>query len=252
MVMGAMVMGAGRTAACMLRSGPKNGGSMASTLRKIAQRATGLAEGWGRRLGVLRYKPEHRSRDEWSSQYRHGALEFYGQLDELARYSIIVGYLGWWAAGPPEREPTVLDVGCGPGLLRERLAGVPFREYVGIDLSDVAVEDARRHAFARSRFVVGDVSTMEVGQFDAVVLNEVLYYASDPRAQLGRVAALLNPGGVVVISMWRHPGDRSIWKMVEDAFDIVDRVEVRNRANAMNARGWIVACCAARSGVSRG
>jgi 2-polyprenyl-6-hydroxyphenyl methylase/3-demethylubiquinone-9 3-methyltransferase len=199
----------------------------------------------------LTYKPERRSSEEWSSQYRHGALEFYGQLDELARYSIILGYLGWWAAGPPERELTVLDVGCGPGLLRERLEGVPFRAYTGIDLSDVAIEEARARAFPRSTFVVGDVSTTEVGQFDVVVLNEVLYYASDPSAQLERIKALLNPGGVAVISMWRHPGDRSIWKTVEGAFEIVDRVEVRNPANAMNARGWIVACCTARSGVNR-
>jgi 2-polyprenyl-6-hydroxyphenyl methylase/3-demethylubiquinone-9 3-methyltransferase len=224
---------------------------MAATLRKVARRVTGTTGGWGRRLGLLRYQPERRSSEEWSSQYRHGALEFYGQLDELARYSIILGYLGWWAAGPPERELTVLDVGCGPGLLRERLEGVPFRAYTGIDLSDVAIEEARARAFARSTFVVGDVSTTEVGQFDVVVLNEVLYYASDPSAQLERIKALLNPGGVAVISMWRHPGDRSIWKTVEGAFEIVDRVEVRNPANAMNARGWIVACCRARSGVNR-
>jgi GT2 family glycosyltransferase/SAM-dependent methyltransferase len=230
---------------------PTKGPQMAATLRKVARRVTGTTGGWGRRLGLLRYQPERRSSEEWSSQYRHGALEFYGQLDELARYSIILGYLRWWAAGPPERELTVLDVGCGPGLLRERLEGVAFRAYTGIDLSDVAIEEARARAFPRSTFVVGDVSTTEVGQFDVVVLNEVLYYASDPSAQLERIKALLNPGGVAVISMWRHPGDRSIWKTVEGAFEIVDRVEVRNPANAMNARGWIVACCRARFGVNR-
>jgi hypothetical protein len=42
--------------------------------------------------------------------------------------------------------------------------------------------------------------------------------------------------------MWRHPGDRSLWRTVDEQFPLVDRVEARNRGNELNPRGWIVSC----------
>ncbi|HEV7523543.1 MAG TPA: class I SAM-dependent methyltransferase, partial [Acidimicrobiia bacterium] len=119
----------------------------------------------------------------------------------------------------------------------------------GIDLSGAAIESARQQSFARAQFVVGDVMTADLGRsaFDVVVLNEVLYYAPDATAFLERIRALLNEDGSVVISMWRHPGDRTLWKAVDTVFRVVDRVEIRNRANSVNPRGWIVACCRARN-----
>lgn len=197
----------------------------------------------GRRAGLLPYRPERRSAEEWSAAYAAGALDAYAGLDELARYSVIVGYVRWVASEMPARVPSVLDVGCGSGLLRRRLEGTPFSEYVGIDLSDSAIEVAGGFAFDRSRFVVGDAGTMDLGEFDIVVLNEVLYYSADPRAFLERVRALVREGGVVVVSMWRHPADRRLWKIVDATLHIVDRVEVCNRANTVNPRGWIVAAC---------
>ncbi len=66
------------------------------------------------------------------------------------------------------------------------------------------------------------------------------------------VAELLAPGGFVVLSVWRHPGDQSLWRIVDNAFPVLARVEVRNRANAVNPRGWIVACCRPAPGVVGG
>ncbi len=216
-------------------------------IRRHARRVVKWADEWGRRLGVLPYRPERRTTQEWSAAYGAGALDYYAQLDELARYSVIIGYVGWVASEVLARPPSVLDVGCGSGVLRRRLEEAPFSDYVGIDLSDAAIEVARRQAFSRSRFVVGDVTTTELGQFDVVVLNEVLYYAGDALAFLERVRKLLREGGIVFVSMWRHPGDRLLWKTVDTAFRVIDRVEVRNRANPMNAQGWIVACCEPRT-----
>lgn len=215
--------------------------------RRWAHRAAQRARAWGRLLHVLPYQPECRTTEQWTAAYQAGVLSYYGRLDELARYSVIVGYLDWFAGLAAARRPTVLDVGCGTGLLRERLEGVDFAEYVGVDLSVAAVAEARSRAHPRSHFFVGDVATLDLGRFDVVVLNEVLYYVPDAAAFLARIRALLAPGGVLLVSMWRHPGDRSLWRKVDQAFPIVDRVEVRNRGNPINARGWLIGACRARS-----
>jgi 2-polyprenyl-3-methyl-5-hydroxy-6-metoxy-1,4-benzoquinol methylase len=217
--------------------------------RRARRFAQWLAE-QGRRLGLVAYRPERWTPEQWDAQYRAGSLGRYGDLAELARYSVLVGYIAWHAARRPEHGPTILDVGCGVGLLRERLDGVAFAQYVGVDLSAPAIAEADARGFARSRFVVGDVTTpdfdrLDLGRSDVVVLNEMLYYVPDPAAFLDRLRALVQPGGVVVVSVWRHPGDRALWRTIGAAFSVVDRIEVRNRANPVNAKGWVVALCAA-------
>jgi 2-polyprenyl-3-methyl-5-hydroxy-6-metoxy-1,4-benzoquinol methylase len=222
---------------------------MATGWRQQARRVVHRSAEWGRRLGLLPYRPEERTSDEWTAAYDSGSLDYYAQLAELGRYSGIVGYIQWSASGDADSQRCVLDVGCGSGLLRRRLSDANTADYVGIDLSDAAIETARQQSFDRAQFVVGDVMTADLGRsaFDVVVLNEVLYYAPDATAFLERIRALLNEDGSVVISMWRHPGDRTLWKAVDTVFRVVDRVEIRNRANSVNPRGWIVACCRARN-----
>jgi 2-polyprenyl-6-hydroxyphenyl methylase/3-demethylubiquinone-9 3-methyltransferase len=197
----------------------------------------------GRRIGVLPHQPEQWSPEQWTDAYGSGQLEYYGTLDELARYSLLVGYVGFFFPPAPDRAaPRVLDVGCGTGLLRARLEGTGVGDYVGVDLSPAAVETASRRRLERSRFEVGDVSTLDLGRFDVVVLNEMLYYVEEVGSFLARLGSLLEPSGLLLVSMWRHPGDRSLWRTVDEHFPLVDRVEARNRGNEINPRGWIVSC----------
>lgn len=208
----------------------------------MARGAADRTQRWGRWLGILPHEPERWSTQRWDAAYRDGTVSYYGQLEELARYSVIVGYVGWFMATRPTGVARILDVGCGTGLLRDSLDGMAFSGYVGVDLSEAAIRDATAKAHPRSRFLVGDVCALRLDRFDVVVLNEVLYYAPDASRFLRRIRALLEPHGVLVVSMWRHPGDRSLWRKVDNAFPLVDRVAIRNRRNAVNRRGWLVAC----------
>lgn len=206
-------------------------------------RAAHALQALARRVGVLGYQPERRSAEEWTDAYGAGHLAYYGALDELARYSVIVGYLSWFGRTAPGGAPSVLDVGCGDGLLRERLDPGQFSQYVGVDLSEAAIAKAVSRRYERSRFLVGDVMALELDRCDVIVLNEVVYYVADVPAFFTRLRGLLAPGGVVIVSMWRHPGDQILWRTIDAAVPIVDRVEVRNRGNAVNPRGWQVAVC---------
>ncbi len=211
--------------------------------RRFGRRVLARAVARGRDAGLLPYRPEHWSIEQWTTAYAGGQLDYYGSLPELGRYSALVGYASWYAAATG-RRPSVLDVGCGSGLLRERLEGSPLSSYVGVDLSEASIAMARAAGHARSEFLVGDISAMALGRrFDLVVLNEVLYYAEDAEGFLVGLRARLESGGLVLVSMWRHPGDQALWRSVAAAFPIIDRVEVRNSGNRVNPRGWHVAMC---------
>jgi 2-polyprenyl-6-hydroxyphenyl methylase/3-demethylubiquinone-9 3-methyltransferase len=196
----------------------------------------------GLRAGLVRYRPGTWSDARWDEWYRGGASERYGRLDELARYSLIVGYVAWF--GP---RPSVLDVGCGEGLLRRRLPAESFSRYVGVDPVAPAIEAARALEDPRTTFVLGDVLTAELAPADVVVCNEVLNLVPDPRALTDRLVELVRPGGVLLTSLWRHPGDRQLWRLLDRRFDPVDRVVARNPANDVAARGWTVAAHRSRA-----
>jgi SAM-dependent methyltransferase len=84
--------------------------------------------------------------DRCGEAYATGSLAHMGELNDLARYSLIIGYVELLGG-----RPEILDVGCGPGLLRARLERVPFARYVGIDpVEDVIRRAARLAASAPS------------------------------------------------------------------------------------------------------
>jgi arsenite methyltransferase len=109
------------------------------------------------------------------------------------------------AVGPDE---TLLDVGCGDGLIAlgalERGAG----QVVFADVSTDLLEICRRHAEElgegeRCRFVEAAADRLEgIGDasVDAVTTRSVLIYVADKPAAFGEFARVLRPGGR--ISLW--------------------------------------------------
>jgi 2-polyprenyl-3-methyl-5-hydroxy-6-metoxy-1,4-benzoquinol methylase len=143
-------------------------------------------------------------RETWDAQYTAGRWDFLTGDEQLERFRVVAGLVHRHAPGA-----AVLDVGCGEGLLREHLAGPGG--YLGIDLSREAI--ARAETRARSapdgpaaEFLVADAETWEPDRrFGAVVLNECLYYFERPLAAARRCLGWLEPGGVMMVSMFRGP-----------------------------------------------
>ncbi len=173
--------------------------------------------------GLRPYRPLHvESTESWSSAYGGGGRDYSGPA-EAARYGILAAYLRL-----VEESPSILDFGCGTGLVLERIQGIPFRDYVGIDSSPVAIELARERVPGVGTFVVGEDVPPTAGPFDVIICNEVLYYLSDPGAVLDRFRTVLRPGGSLLTSILRHPGDLSLHRMIDARFQRVYGVEVRN------------------------
>ena len=99
----------------------------------------------------------------------------------------------------------VVDVGCGGGLLTEAMAA-RGAVTLGIDLGDKALGVARLHklesgATVEYRLVAAEALAAEMpGAFDVVTCMELLEHVPDPASIVAACAALVRPGGTVVVS----------------------------------------------------
>lgn len=137
--------------------------------------------------------------DGWDEEYRRGRWAFLRDLPESGRYGII----GMWLALNGALD-SVLDIGCGEGLLYERLKPMGVDRYVGVDLAPAALGIADVDPQIAS-LRVGDLHTFaaQPGEtFSAVVFNEVLHFSEDPAAAVARYVPFLSPDGVIAISMY--------------------------------------------------
>ena len=187
--------------------------------------------------GLYRFSRRHPvSVNQWDAQYAGGEYgERLDSISEVPHNMVILGYLAYGA-----KEPTVLDVGCGHGRLLQLLAGLDFADYVGVDWSDQAVQRARSLSIPHTRFEVADMDNWDTTErFDAVVLNECLYYSAvDPRKMFERAIGWLAEDGVVIVSMFRGLGVRYIWSQVESG--AVERLAACTVKDSMTGKVWDV------------
>jgi 2-polyprenyl-6-hydroxyphenyl methylase / 3-demethylubiquinone-9 3-methyltransferase len=98
----------------------------------------------------------------------------------------------------------VVDVGCGGGLLCEPLARLGAA-VTGIDLAPASIEAAARHARAAGlaidyRLAAAEQLVAEAGRFDLVCAMEVVEHVADQERFLQDCAALVRPGGGLVLA----------------------------------------------------
>lgn len=113
-------------------------------------------------------------------------------------------------------NPRVLDYGCAHGHYTMPLAKLfPMGEFVGLDISQRAVEAARSWAekdgVQNASFVQMFDGVLETQEpFDIIIAGEVLEHVIDPFAQLEAWRKALKPGGCLIITTpygrWEHSG----------------------------------------------
>jgi len=150
-----------------------------------------------------------------------------GELDKFASIAS-----QWWDARGPQKPlhalnpvrldyvaqrlplagSTVLDVGCGGGILSEALA-LAGANVSAIDLAPELIDIAKLHALESGATVDYKVQAVEAlaaerpGAFDAVTCMELLEHVPNPQAIVAACARALKPGGRLFVStINRNPG----------------------------------------------
>jgi 2-polyprenyl-6-hydroxyphenyl methylase/3-demethylubiquinone-9 3-methyltransferase len=98
----------------------------------------------------------------------------------------------------------MIDIGCGGGLVSEAVARLGA-DVTGIDASSESVRVAELHAQQegldiRYRLAAPEDLVAEGTAFDAVISLEVVEHVADLDRFIGACAALLRPGGAIVLS----------------------------------------------------
>jgi SAM-dependent methyltransferase len=126
---------------------------------------------------------------------------------------------------------SILDLGCGSGSTGNELDMAAYEDYVGVDISDVAIAKAQERTeenrrTGRNRYQQSDIFSYVPGQqFDVILFRDSIYYV--PRrhikAMLQRYAQYLKEGGVFIVRMADGDKYQDIVQTIEAHFAVVDR-----------------------------
>jgi len=144
------------------------------------------------------------------SALAHGWWDPEGELAAL--HAINPLRLDWIDRQRPLAGSSVLDVGCGGGILAEAMAR-KGAQVLGIDLAEKSLKIAQLHALesgtANVTYLKSDAETLaaeRAGQFDLVTCMEVLEHVPDPASVVAACARLVKPGGTVCFAtLHRNP-----------------------------------------------
>lgn len=143
-------------------------------------RFTAMAEAWWDPWG--KFKPLHKFNPVRLGFMRRKLAEHFGRDPEAAR---------------PFEGLTLLDVGCGGGLLSEPLARMGFA-VTGIDAGDKNIGVAKVHAEQSGLPVdyrIGGPEDVEPASYDVVLTMEVIEHVPDPARFIALAAGVCKPGG---------------------------------------------------------
>lgn len=167
---------------------------------------------------------------QWDAQFSNGS---WARLVQGQPNTDRIAELIFELADATTSPIRVLDVGCGNGGLAKQLGThtTPV-EYVGIDISRAALDEARQQAPVGTFLELDAASpSPDLGMFDVIVFNEVLYYL-DPSTALPRYGAYAEAHTVIIISAarsWRSP---FVWNRIGRWVQGVRKETVRGKESA--------------------
>lgn len=164
------------------------------------------------------------------------------------------------AAAPGRRFARALDLGCGTGLMGERLRPIAG-DLEGHDISAAMLAKARRRTIY-DRLVKSDLQELELPAetFDLIAAADVFMYVGALDRVFGMVARALAPGGLFAFSVetfdgstnfslretrrWAHSGSYVESHIAENGLHLlsIDEAVIRRDREELVA-GLIVAAC---------
>ena len=143
-------------------------------------------------------------------RYATGRWAYMRDIAESHRYSLIIGCADYYKS--PNRK--VLDVGCGEGILQQRMV---YLKYTGMDMNAEAIRLAQARADANTEFFLAAAESYQANDlYDVIVFNESLYYIKDPMVVFAKYRALLANDGIIIVCMFQTNLARRLWSHMAD------------------------------------
>ena len=68
-------------------------------------------------------------------------------------------------------------MGCGEGIIQEKIGTFNYNKYLGIDISDEAIKKGMNKKNEKTFFQLVDIFNFNTNEtFDVIIFNEILYY----------------------------------------------------------------------------
>ena len=179
--------------------------------------------------GLLKsYGPSNIKKRLWDEEFGSGKWNFIDDTRGDCVYPFIEQHA---------RNGDILDLGCGPGNTANEMDSNAYRTYVGVDISELALEKGRQRSASGGRgeknvFELGDfLSYVPSQHFDVILFRESMYHVplGKIKTLLDRYAHYLRPGGAFVVRMNATGGKLGRPKAMVDVmaseFDVLERKE---------------------------
>jgi len=173
--------------------------------------------------GVLQaYGTEHVKRRLWDSEFLQGR---WNCLDDTAGDCVYL-FVEKYA-----RQGRILDLGCGSGSTGNELDATTYHSYIGVDVSEVALEKARRRTEENRRqdknqyFQSDILSYLPTHKFNVILYRDSIYYIPRGRitGMLKRYAEYLEEGGVFLARIVSGGTSKAVVETIESRFDVVEK-----------------------------
>lgn len=180
------------------------------------------------RGALMAYGPTFLKKSFWDQEYSTTKWCFNDNTADDGVYP----FLEKWA-----RKGSILDLGCGSGNTSNELAASAYLNYLGVDISEVALAQARRRTeengrASKNKFVQGELlGYMPSQKFDLILFRESMYHvpSGKVKAVLDHYAKYLTVDGVIIVRMCATKNGKPVprlaemFRIIEAEFDVVDR-----------------------------
>jgi SAM-dependent methyltransferase len=179
---------------------------------------------------VLSYGPQVIKRRVWDKEYSADKWNFADNTIGDCVYA----HLERHAAGG-----SILDMGCGSGNTANELTASAYETYLGVDISEAALDKARRRSRdggrqSKNRFVCGDfLGYVPTGKFDVILFRESMYHVPLTRVKpvLDRYSKHLTKDGVFIVRLFAASRESAkskyrpmaMLRIMEEEFHVVEK-----------------------------
>jgi SAM-dependent methyltransferase len=177
---------------------------------------------------LFKRKILRKDRERWNHQYALGQWDTLGDIQELARFSVIVGYTQFL-----KPQGRILEIGAGEGYLQQRFDPTRYSLYYATDVSDEAISRGKRYENEKTKYLVADMNNyIPDSTFDCIIINEAIYYALSIEVILDRFNGFLAEGGIFIVSINGDPQNERWHQMMEQcSYPRIDQTVVAASRN---------------------